>query len=97
MRCLLIAAAIAVGSTMAASAAPQTFAQSAALDKLPVELTRHTREHRMAEIEWNIERQERWRRRHYGSRDGYGPRYGGPPPWAPAYGYRRHYRDWGDD
>lgn len=21
---------------------------------------------------------------------GYGRRYGGPPPWAPAYGYRRH-------
>jgi hypothetical protein len=96
MRRLLIAAAIAVCSAMTASAAPQNFAQSTALDKQPAEYARHTREHRMAEIEWNVERQERWRRRHYGHRDYYGPRYGGPPPWAPAYGYRRQYRDWDD-
>lgn len=93
----LIAAVIVTGAATTASAGPQSFPQSKALDQRPVEYIRHTREHRMAEIEWNMERQERWHRRHYGYRYGYGPRYGGPPPWAPAYGYRRQYRDWDDD
>lgn len=58
----------------------------------PVEYARHTREHRLAEIEWRMDRQDRRRGRY--SDYGYGRRYGGPPPWAPAHGYRRHHRDW---
>jgi hypothetical protein len=59
-----------------------------ALAGLDVAYARHTREHRMAEIQWNLERQNRMRRY---QRDDY--RYGrgrgyGPPP---GYGYRRGY------
>lgn len=62
------------------------------LDQLPAAYARHNREHRMWEIQRNMERQDRYERRHryrdgYGY--GYGRRHGGPPPWAPAHG-RRH-------
>lgn len=72
-----------------------TLPQADALDRLPAEYTRHNREHRMWEIERNMERQDRYGRHRYG-RDydrgyGYGRRHGGPPPWAPAHGYRRHH------
>lgn len=88
-------AAVFAASASAACAAPQTFAGSEALDALPVEYTRHNREHRMAEIQWNLGGQRYYRRDRYGDGygSGYGRRYGGPPPWAPAHGYRRHYYD----
>ncbi|CAM5183011.1 putative protein OS=Bosea thiooxidans OX=53254 GN=SAMN05660750_00044 PE=4 SV=1 [Bosea thiooxidans] len=93
----LFAGAAGLSPASASEALPSAFEKQ--LDRLPVEFARHTREHRMAEIEWNMRRQDRWRHRYrddgYGY--GYGRRYGGPPPWAPAYGYRRQYRDWVDD
>ncbi len=50
----------------------------------------------MWEIQRDMERQQRrdhYRHgRGYDRRHGYGRRHGGPPPWAPAHGYRRHHR-----
>lgn len=97
MRRILIAAGLALAAFAAApaSAAPQTVPQAQALDKLPAEYTRHTREHRHWEIQRNMEWQHRRgydrHGRGYDRSYGYGHRYGGPPPRAPAYGYRRHH------
>lgn len=93
MRQLLIAAAIALGAAATPSVASEVFKGSAALDKVEATYARHTREHRMWEIQRNMEMQERYGRRGYRHRGyddgyGYGRRYGGPPPWAPAYGRR---------
>jgi hypothetical protein len=103
MRRILMAAGLALTAIAAtpAGAVPQSLPQAGALDRLPVEYTRHTREHRMWEIQRNMERQQRYDHRRYGRgydrrydrRYGYGRRYGGPPPHAPAYGYRRHHYD----
>ena len=97
MRGILMATglALAVMAAAPATAAPVTLPQAEALDRLPAEYTRHTREHRMWEIQRNMERQQRHgydrRGRGYDRGYGYGRRYGGPPPHAPAHGYRRHY------
>lgn len=99
MRRFLMAAGLALAAIAAtpAGAAPQTAPQAAALDKLPAEYTRHTREHRHWEIQRNMERQHRrdyYRHgRGYDRGYGYGYRHRGPPPHAPAYGYRRHHYD----
>lgn len=92
--------AIVVGGLASAGAGIATNAQAAsqgdvapavarALDQIGAEFTRHTREHRMAEIQWNLERQQRYGRRGYGPPAGYGNRRGYGP--APGYGYRGGY------
>lgn len=97
MRYFLIAAAMSLGAAITPAAASETFAGSAGLDKLETSYVRHNREHRMWEIQRNLDRQERYGYRDRGYRRdrdyGYGRRYGGPPPWAPAHGrrYRDHY------
>jgi hypothetical protein len=76
MRHLLIAATIALGAAVTPAAASESFSGAAALDKVEATYVRHNREHRMWEIQRNLERQQR-----YGYRDrGYGRGYG--------YGYR---------
>lgn len=98
MRQFLIAAAIALGAAATPAAAGEIFPAAPALDRLEATYVRHNREHRMWEIERHMERQERWDRRaryrdRYDDRGyGYGRRYGGPPPWAPAHGRRYHER-----
>ncbi len=93
MRHILIAAAIALGAAATPAAAGEAFGGASSLDKLEATYVRHNREHRMWEIQRNMERQERYghRGRGYdrGHRYGYERRHGGPPPWAPAHG-RRH-------
>lgn len=97
MRKLLIAAGLALAALAAspAGAAPQSLPKTEMLDRLPAEFTRHTREHRHWEIQRNMERQHRrdyYRHgRGYDRGYGYHRRHGGPPPWAPAHGYRRHH------
>ncbi|WP_332700097.1 hypothetical protein [Bosea sp. (in: a-proteobacteria)] len=99
MRHILIAAVIALGAAATPAVAGEAFSGAAGLDQLEATYVRHDREHRMWEIQRNVERQQR-----YGYRDrgydrgygrghgyGYGRRHGGPPPWAPAHG--RRYRD----
>jgi hypothetical protein len=91
MRQFLIAAVIALGAAGTPAVASEAFSGAKALDQVEAGYTRHTREHRM----WEIQRtQEMQRRRGYRG-EGYGYRRGGPPPWAPAYG--RRYRDRGYD
>ena len=97
MRHILIAAAIALGAAATPAAAGEAFGGASRLDQLEATYVRHNREHRMWEIQRNMERQQRHgydrRGRGYdrGYGYGYGRRYGGPPPHAPAYGYRRHH------
>ena len=97
MRRILMAAGLALAAMAAtpAGATSQSFPKAEALDQLSADYVRHYREHRMWEIQRNMERQERWERRGYGRGHGYsyGHRYGGPPPHARAYGYRRHQYD----
>lgn len=64
-------------------------ARTRTLDAVGAEYARHNRAHRMAEIQWNLERQNHWRR-YYGPPPGhgYGYRRYGPPP---GYGYGRGY------
>lgn len=89
MRRFLLASMILGAAATMANAAPQALPAPGALDKLPAEYTRHNRDHRMAEMEYHQQRQRYYRRDRYD--DGYGyRRHGGPPPWAPAHGYRRH-------
>jgi hypothetical protein len=92
MRHLLIAAAIALGAAVTPAAASETFSGAAALDKVEATYVRHNREHRMWEIQRNMERQQRYGRHHrgYDRGYGYGHRRGGPPPWA--NGRRDHRR-----
>lgn len=67
------------------------------LDKQAAEFTMsEAKRERLMIIQENMERQRYHERRPgYGGGNGYGygRRYGGPPPWAPAYGYRRDYDD----
>lgn len=97
MRGILMAAGLALAAIAAtpAAAAPVTIPQADALDRLPAEYTRHNREHRHWEIQRNMERQQRHgydrHGRGYDRGYGYGRRHGGPPPWAPAHGYRRNH------
>lgn len=97
MRGILMAAGLSLAAIAAtpATAAPVTLPHAETLDRLPVEYARHTREHRMWEIQRNMERQQRhgYNRggRGYDRGYGYGRRHGGPPPWAPAHGYRRNH------
>jgi Ni/Co efflux regulator RcnB len=93
MRKLLIAASLALAAfavAPAGAAAPQSLPQAEQLDKLPAEFTRHNREHRHWEIQRNMERRHFRHGRGYDRGYGY-RRHGGPPPWAPAHGYRRHH------
>lgn len=90
MRHLLIAATIALGAAVIPAAAGEAFKGASALDQLEATYVRHNREHRMWEIERNLERRDYYRHRGYGY--GYGRRHGGPPPWAPAHGRRYHDR-----
>ncbi len=100
MRHILIAAAIALGAAATPAAAGEAFGGAAGLDKLEATYVRHNREHRMWEIQRNMEMQQRYGHRGRGYDRGYdrGPRYGyerrngGPPPWAPAHGRRYHDR-----
>lgn len=93
MRQLLIAAAIALGAAVTPAAASETFSGAAALDKVEASYVRHGREHRIWAFQHNIERQQRWERRHrYRGDYGYRRHHGGPPPWAPAHGRRHHDR-----
>ena len=94
MRHLLIAAAIALGAAVTPAAASESFSGAAGLDKVEATYVRHTREHRMWEIQRNMERQQRYGYRDRGYDRGYGYRrhHGGPPPWAPAHGRRHHDR-----
>lgn len=89
---LAIGGLIAAGAGTMVSAASATEARLAptmakALDTAEVEFTRHTREHRMWEIQRNMERGSRGHRYGHGYSRGY-HRGWGPPP---GHGYRRHY------
>lgn len=65
-----------------------------ALDGLDVAFTRHTREHRMMEIQRNMERQNRGRG--YGGRGyGYGRGYGRGDGYGRGNGYQRGYGGYG--
>lgn len=107
MRRFLITATIIFGAaaTMAGVAPaahageglPPAMAQQLDTQPLAFAMTEAKRE-RLMIIQGNMDRQ-----RYYGRRDGYshgygygyGRRHGGPPPWAPAHGYRRHhYERW---
>ncbi len=93
MRRLLIASIFLGATATMANAAPQSLPAAGALDKLPVEYTRHNRDHRMSEMQYHQDRHRYYRRDRYRDGYGYGHRRGGPPPWAPAHGYRRHYSE----
>ena len=92
MRQLLIAATLALGAAITPAAASEAFSGAKGLDGLEASYSRHTREHRM----WEIQRTQEMmaRRNAYGDRGyrhrghGYGRGYGGPPPHARAYGRR---------
>lgn len=101
MRKLLIVAAIlaAAAATPAAASSTQSFKGAEALDKAEVAFARHTREHRMWEIQRNLDMQQRGQgyghSRGYGERGyrggGYGDRsYGGDSYGGRSYG-GRHY------
>ncbi len=99
MRRLSIAAAIglsfvaSLSSAHASEALPGLISQR--LDKQAIEFTMsEAKRERLMIIEENMARQRYYNRRYgYDRGYGYGHRYGGPPPWAPAHGYRRHYED----
>jgi hypothetical protein len=86
-----LAAAASLTSAHAGDALPGNVAQR--LDRQPIEFTMsEAKRERLMIIQENMERQRYYERRRgygYGGGYGYGPRHGGPPPWAPAYGYRR--------
>jgi hypothetical protein len=78
-----LALAGSLGMTGGAQAASQDVdvALSNGLDRAELQFTRHNREHRMWEIQRNMERQQRAARRHH---------YGPPRGYArPGYGYGR--------
>jgi Ni/Co efflux regulator RcnB len=94
MRGLWIAAAVMLGAATMPAAASETYPGAVALDQVEASFTRHTREHRMWEIQRNTERQQRYGRRGGGYDRGYGYRRGyGPPPHARAYGRRDRFYD----
>lgn len=85
--------AAATSSAHAAESLPQDIAKR--LDTAPVAFSMtEAKRQRLMIIQENVAR-ERYYNRRYGYRGGYGPGYGygGPPPWAPAYGYRRGYHE----
>jgi len=96
MRHFFAIGALAIGVALAAPAhaaesVPQSMAQH--LDKAPAEFTWSAAAERRHMIMRETMRQQRYGRGYgHGPRygEGYGHRYGGPPPWAPAHGYRRH-------
>ncbi len=94
MRQFLIAAAIALGAAATPAAASEAFTGASALDTVEATYARHTREHRMWEIQRNSERGYGNRGRGYDRGYGYGRGYG-PPPHARAYGrrYQEQYYD----
>ena len=97
MRRLSIAAAIGLSVAASLSVAHASEALPGAisqrLDKAPVEFTMtEAKRQRLMYMQESMARQRHYDRRS-GYDRGYGRRYGGPPPWAPAYGYRRHYED----
>ncbi|RDJ19719.1 hypothetical protein DWF00_27590 [Bosea caraganae] len=81
----LMVVGVGTGAQAGAAAQDQVAPNVAeALGKVDAEFTRHTREHRMMEIQRNMGRQQHGRGNSYGR--GYGHRgYGGPPP---GYGHR---------
>lgn len=110
MRRFVLTATIALGAAaMIVGAAPavqarETLPASVArqLDNQPIEFTMtEAKRERLMFIQENMNRQRYYGRGDgyggpgYGRGYGYGPRHGGPPPWAPAHGYRRnHYDRW---
>lgn len=107
MRKFLIAAVFALGAAVSPALAGETFPGAAALDTVEASFVRHTREHRMMEIERNMDRQQRRDYRHgygrgpgYGHHRGYdrGPRYRGPgygrPHGPPPHARGYYNRGW---
>jgi len=96
MRHILIAAAIALAAAVTPAAASEAFSGAAALDKVEATYVRHNREHRMWEIQRNVERQQRYghRDRGYDRGHGYGRRHSGPPPWSHGRRDHRRYDRW---
>jgi len=95
MRRFAIAALIGLGLAASLSTAqagemlPNDIAQR--LDQQPLQFTMtEAKRERLMIIQENMARQRYHQRRYgYDGGYGYGRRYGGPPPYAPAYGYRR--------
>lgn len=81
---MMAGAGMASRAEAASQAVDQTIART--LDGKAVEFTRHTREHRMMEIQRNLDRQQRGRR--YGPPRGYGR---GGYDRGRSYGHRRDY------
>lgn len=82
--------AASLSAAQAGEMLPDDIAQR--LDHQPLEFTMtEAKRERLMIIHENMARQ-RYHQRRYGYDGGYGHRYGGPPPYAPAYGYRRS--DW---
>jgi hypothetical protein len=81
---LALAGAIGLSGGAQAASGDLDPAVAAALDSAGVAFARHNREHRMWEIQRNMNRQ------HYGRR-GYAPAYGYRRGYAPGYGYGRGY------
>jgi hypothetical protein len=106
MRRFIVTATIALGAAaMMVGIAPTVQASemlpagiSRQLDNQTIEFTMtEAKRERLMFIQENMNRQRYYGRGDgYGNREyGYGRRHGGPPPWAPAYGYRRnHYDRW---
>jgi hypothetical protein len=101
LRFLLTATIVFGAAATNASAAPVVRNDAIApaiarqLQQQPLEfaMTEAKRE-RLMYIQRNMDRQRYYGRGYgYTRGDGYARRYGGPPPWAPAYGYRRHHDD----
>ncbi len=88
--------AAALTSADASETLPQDISQR--LDRQPVQFTMtEAKRERLMIIQENMARQRYYGRGHGYGYGGYGyghpHRYGGPPPWAPAHGYRRGYYD----
>ncbi|MGX5734278.1 hypothetical protein [Bosea thiooxidans] len=99
MRRFVMAALIGLGvaASLTSAHANETLPKdiSQRLDRQPVQFTMTAaKRERLMIIQENMARQRHYGRGYgYGGYGGYGyghhHRYGGPPPWAPAYGYRR--------
>lgn len=91
----LIGLSFAASLTVAQAAEALPSDISKRLDKAPVEFSMsEAKRERLMIMEESMARQRYYDRRYgYDRGYGYGRRHGGPPPWAPAYGYRRHYED----
>ena len=99
MRRLSIVAAVGLSFTASLSVAHASEALpgdiSQRLDKAPVEFTMsEAKRERLMYMQESMARQRHYGRGYgYERGYGYGRRHGGPPPWAPAHGHRRHYED----